>query len=98
MSSLRRNALRKEHKIRTFEITVLRKIIGSKKWELKIEERKLYNEDLHGFCSSPDIINAMKHKSVRWESYEGRMGWIRNEYTILVGKSEGEETNWENWA
>jgi biotin carboxylase len=67
---------------------VLRRIIGSKKEELKIEERKLYNEDLHGFYTSPDIINARKHKNVRWESYEGRMGWMRNEYTILVGKSE----------
>lgn len=31
----------------------------------------------------------MKHKNVRWESFEGRMGWIRNGYTIMVGKSEG---------
>jgi hypothetical protein len=53
---------------------VLRRIIGFKEEELKIEERKLYNEDLHGFYSSSDIINARKHKDVRWEVYEGRIG------------------------
>lgn len=44
---------------------MLKRIIGFKKGEREVEERKQYNEDLHGFYSSRDIINAMAHKNVR---------------------------------
>jgi hypothetical protein len=46
---------------------VLKRIIGFKKGEREAKERKQYNEDLHGFYSSRDIINAMEHKNVRLE-------------------------------
>jgi hypothetical protein len=29
-------------------------------------KRKLYIEDLHDFCSSPNIIHVIKYKRTRW--------------------------------
>jgi hypothetical protein len=38
-------------------------------------------------CTPPDIIK--ESRKMRWTGYVARMGYMRNAYTILVGKSEG---------
>jgi hypothetical protein len=48
--------LREEHRLRVFWNRVLRRIFGLKRDEVAGEWRKLHNEELHNFCSSPDII------------------------------------------
>jgi len=49
-------SLRDEHKLRVFENRVLRKTFGSKRDELIGEWRRLRNEKLRDFYSSPDFI------------------------------------------
>jgi hypothetical protein len=49
--------------------------------------RKLHNEELHNFYSSPSIIRMIKSRRMRWAGHVARMGEKRN-----GGKSKREET------
>jgi hypothetical protein len=53
------------------------------------EWRKLHNEELRDFYSSPSIIRIIKSKRMRWTGHVARMGEKRNAYRLLVGKTEG---------
>jgi hypothetical protein len=48
--------LSEEHRLRVFENNVVRKIFGSKRYEVTGEWRKLQSGKLHNLHSSPDII------------------------------------------
>jgi hypothetical protein len=48
--------LREDHRLRVFEIRVLRRIFGPKRDEVTGEWRKLHNEEIHILYSSPNII------------------------------------------
>jgi hypothetical protein len=48
--------LREEHRLRVFENSALRRIFGPKMVKVTGEWRKLHNEELHDFYSSPSII------------------------------------------
>jgi hypothetical protein len=52
--------LRQEHKLRVFENRVLRRMFGPKRDEVTGGWRKLHNEKLHNFYSSPRIIRMIK--------------------------------------
>jgi hypothetical protein len=71
-----------------YENRVLRRIFGSKRDEVKVDWRKLHNEELHNLYSSPNIIR-MATSMRRLAGYAARMGEKRNAYSILVGKPEG---------
>ena len=47
---------RKERRLRMFEKRVLRKILGSKRNEVRGEWRKLHNEELNDLYCSPNIF------------------------------------------
>jgi hypothetical protein len=64
--------LREEHRLRVFENRVLR-IYGPRKDEVTGEWRKLHNEELHHFYSSPDIIRQVKSRRMRWAGHVARM-------------------------
>jgi hypothetical protein len=51
--------------------------------------RKLHNEELHNFYTSPSIIRNIKSKRMRWVGHLARMGEKRNVYRLLVAKPEG---------
>jgi hypothetical protein len=51
--------------------------------------RKLHNEELHNFYSSPNIIRMIMSRRMRWAGHVTRMREKRNAYRTLVGKSEG---------
>jgi hypothetical protein len=51
--------------------------------------RKLPNEELRDFCSSPSIIRIIKSGKMRWAGHIARMGGKMNAYRLLVGKPEG---------
>jgi hypothetical protein len=56
-----------------FENRVLRRIFGPKREEVTGEWRKLHNEELHNFSSSPDIIRQVKSRRMRWAGHVARM-------------------------
>jgi hypothetical protein len=54
-----------------FENRVLRRIFGPKRDEVTEEWRKLHNEELRDFYSSPDIIRIIKSRRMRWADHWG---------------------------
>jgi hypothetical protein len=70
---------------------VLRNIFGPKKDEVVEGWRKLHNEELHNFYSSPSIIKTSKSRRMTWAGHVARMGEKKNSM-ILVGKSEGKRS------
>jgi hypothetical protein len=55
---------------------------GGGKWDW----RKFHGEKLHVMYSSPDIIIAIRSRSLRWAGRVGHMGQMRNKYRFLVEK------------
>jgi hypothetical protein len=81
--------LREENRLRVFENRVLGRIFGPKRDEVTGGWRKLHNEELHGFYSSPSIVRVTKARRMRWAGHVARMGEVRGAYNILVWRSEG---------
>jgi hypothetical protein len=54
--------LREEHRLRMFENRVLRRMFVLKRDEVMGGWRKLHNEELHNFYSSPNIITIIKSR------------------------------------
>jgi hypothetical protein len=52
--------LREERRLRVFENSVLRRVIGSKRDEVTGEWRKLHSEELHVLYCSPNIFRVVK--------------------------------------
>jgi hypothetical protein len=77
--------LRKEHKLRVFEKSVL--IFGPKREE-DGSRRKLHNDDPHNLYSSPNIVGVIKSRWMRWAGQMARMEEERNIYGVLVGRPE----------
>jgi hypothetical protein len=67
---------------------MLRRIFGPRREEVTGDWRKLHNEELHNFYSSPNIIKMIKSRRMRRARHVARMGETRNAYRILVGKAE----------
>jgi hypothetical protein len=82
-------ALTEEHRSRVFKNKVLRRIFGPKKGEMTGGWRKLHNEELRDFYSSPSIIRIIKSRRMRWAGQVARIRENRSAYTLLVGKPEG---------
>jgi hypothetical protein len=80
--------LREEHRLRVVKEMVLRRTFEPKRDEVTGGWRKLRNEELHNFFSSPNIIRMIKSRRMRWAGHVARMGETRNTYRILVEKPE----------
>jgi hypothetical protein len=81
--------LREECRLRVFENRVLRRIFGPKRDEVTGEWRRLHNKELYALYSSPNIIQMIKSRRLRWAGHVARMGERRGAYRALVGKPEG---------
>jgi hypothetical protein len=57
-----------------FENRVLRRIFGLKTDEVTGDWRKLHNEQLHDFYSSPSVIRLMKSWRMRWAGHVTHIG------------------------
>jgi hypothetical protein len=66
--------LREEHRQKVFENRVLRRIFRSKMDEIIGGWRKLHNDELHNFDSSPKIIRMIKSRRTGWTGHVARMG------------------------
>jgi hypothetical protein len=58
--------VREEHRLRVFESRLLRRIFGPKRNEVKLESRKLHNEELNALYTSTSIIWVIKSRRKRW--------------------------------
>jgi hypothetical protein len=74
-----------------FENRVLRRILGPKMEELIESWRKFHDEELHDFCSSPNVVRVIKSRRMRWAEHVTRMTKMRNRpiYKSLVAKTNG---------
>jgi len=54
--------------------------------EVTGEWRKLHNEELNVLYSSPNIVQVIKSRRMRWSGHVARMGVGRGVYRVLVGK------------
>jgi len=84
-------ALREERKLRVFENMVLRRIFGPRRDEVTGEWKKLHNEELNNYYSSPNIVRVIKSRRMRWAGHVARMDEERGVYRVLVGKPEGKK-------
>jgi len=82
-------ALREERRLRVFENRVLRRIFGPKRDEVTGEWRKLHNGELNDLFCSPNIVQVMKSRRMRWVGHVAHMGEGRGVDRVLVGKPEG---------
>jgi hypothetical protein len=47
----------------------MRRISQPKRYEVTGDWRKLHNEELHNFYSSPNIIRILKSRRIRWAGH-----------------------------
>jgi len=59
--------------VRVFENRVLRRLLGPRRDEVTGEWRKLHKEELNDLCSSPDIIQVIKSRRMRWAGHVEHM-------------------------
>jgi len=74
--------------LRLFENMVLMRIFGPRREEVKGEWRRLHNEELIDFYSSPNIVRVIKSRRMRWAGHAARMDEERGVYRVLMGKPE----------
>jgi len=68
---------------------VLRRIFGPRREEVTGEWRRLHNEELNDLYTSPNIVQVIKSRRMRWARHVARMGEERGVYSVLVEKHEG---------
>jgi hypothetical protein len=90
--------LRETHRLRVLENRVLRRILSPKRNKVTGDWRKLHNEELHNFYSSPKIIRMIKSKGMRWAGHVARMGAKMNAYMIMEGKPEDTNRKTKMWV
>jgi len=86
--------LREERKLRVFENMVLRRIFGPRRDEVMGERRRLHNEELNGLYCSPNIVQVIKLRRMRWAGHVARMGEERG-CVGSCGETGGKETTGE---
>jgi hypothetical protein len=60
-----------------------------KRGEVTGEQRRLHNEELNDLYSSPNIIQVIKLRRMRWTGHVECTGQRKGAHRILVGRPEG---------
>ena len=68
---------------------VLRRIFGPRRDEVTGEWRRLHNGELNDLYSSPNIVQVIKLRRIRWAGHVACMGEERVVNRVLVWKPEG---------
>jgi len=66
-----------------------RRIFGHKRDKVTGEWRKLHNEELNDLYSSPNIVQVIKSRRMRWVGHVARMRERRGVYRAFVVKPKG---------
>jgi hypothetical protein len=77
-----------ERRLRVFENRVLRRIFGPKTDEVTGEWRKLHSEELNALYSSPNVIQVIKSRIMRWAGHVAHIWERRGSCRVLVGNPE----------
>ena len=72
---------------------MLRKIFGQKRVETMGDWRKLHEEDLCDLYSSPNTIQVIKLRGMRWTGHVAHMWDNRNAYRVLDEETSNKGTN-----
>jgi hypothetical protein len=64
-------------------------LFGPRRDEVRVEWKKLHNEELNELYWRPNIVRVIKSRRMRWEGHVAQMGERRVVYSVLVGKPEG---------
>jgi len=86
--------LREERKLRVFENMVLRRNFGPRKDEVMGEWRRLHNDKLNDLYSSPNIVQMIKSRRMRWAGHVARMGEERGR----IGSCWGNRREGDQWG
>jgi len=73
-----------------FENRLLRRIFVPKRGEVIGKWRKLHNEEINDLYRSPNIVQVIKSRRVRWAGHVACMRERKGVYKVLVGKPEGQ--------
>jgi len=83
-----------ERKLRVFENMVLRRIFGPRRDEVTGEWRRLHNEELNDLYASPNIVQVIKSRRMRWAGHVVRMGEERG----CIGSWWGNRREGDHWG
>ena len=67
---------------------MLRRIFGPRSDEVMGEWTRLHNEGLNDLYSSPNTVQVIKSRRMRWAGHVARMVEERGLYRVLLGKPE----------
>jgi len=73
---------------------VLRRICGPMKDEVTGEWRRLHNEELNDFYSSPSIVRVLKLRGIRWAGHVAHM----DEERVCIGSWWGNRKEGDHWG
>ena len=90
--------LREERSMRLFEDSVLRIMFGTKRDEVIGEWRKLHNEELNDLYCSPNIVQVIKLRRMRWVGLVARMEGEERCTQGFGGETWRREATWETQA
>jgi len=85
--------LREERKLRVFENMVLSRIFETGRDEVMGEWRRLHDEELNEFNTSPNIVRVIKSRRMRGAGNVARMGEERGSIGSWWG-NRGEGDHW----
>jgi len=68
---------------------MLRGIFGPKRDKVRGEWRKLHSEELNDLHCSPNIVQVIKLRRMRWAGHVAHRGESTGVFRVLVGKPDG---------